>query len=81
MSASQKPTGSSPSGTDGRPRAQVAYEGDDEFSTMSLDPQRRAKPKVDIEASNPNLTPIKEKPEEKKEGKGLLGFFVKIFDK
>lgn len=32
-----------------RPRAQVAYEGDDEFSVMSTSPDRRkAKPKVDL---------------------------------
>ncbi|MBI3180874.1 MAG: hypothetical protein HYZ28_01885 [Myxococcales bacterium] len=36
-----------------RPRQQVAYEGDDEFSVMSLDPERREKakkPKVNLTA-------------------------------
>ena len=43
MAISKPPAGSLPSApTDPRPRAQVAYEGEDEFSMMSLDPQRRA---------------------------------------
>ncbi len=36
------PTGSSNSGpNDARPRAQVAYEGDDEFSVFSVEPERQ----------------------------------------
>lgn len=40
--ASKLPTGSGASSpSDPRPRAQVSYEGQDEFSAMSLDPERR----------------------------------------
>jgi hypothetical protein len=39
--APKLPTGSSSGGSGGRPRAQVAYEGEDEFSTMSLEPSRK----------------------------------------
>jgi hypothetical protein len=41
MSSSRLPAGSSSSEQGGRPRAQVAYEGEDEFSTVSLDPKRK----------------------------------------
>jgi hypothetical protein len=40
--AAKPPTGSSNSSpTDARPRAQVAYEGDDEFSVFSVEPERQ----------------------------------------
>jgi hypothetical protein len=39
--AGKMPSGSSPSLPGARPRAQVAYEGEDEFSAMSLDPGRK----------------------------------------
>jgi hypothetical protein len=39
--APKLPSGSSSSGPGGRPRAQVAYEGEDEFSMMSLEPSRK----------------------------------------
>jgi hypothetical protein len=35
------PTGSSNAAGDARPRAQVAYEGDDEFSVFSVEPERQ----------------------------------------
>lgn len=35
------PSGSAAAGIDGRVRAQVAYEGADEFSAFSLDPRRK----------------------------------------
>ena len=40
--AGKMPSGSSPSLPGARPRAQISYEGEDEFSTMSLDPERKA---------------------------------------
>ena len=39
--AGKLPSGSSPSLPGARPRAQVSYEGEDEFSAMSLDPNRK----------------------------------------
>lgn len=35
------PSGSAAAGIDGRVRAQIAYEGADEFSAFSLDPRRK----------------------------------------
>ena len=80
--ANQKlPTGSA-AGQDGRPRAQVAYEGEDEFSAMSLDPSRKKSAKQ-AEALAPGA------PGQRKEVKvdelkstnesGIVGLFRKIF--
>lgn len=78
------PTGSSSSNPGDRPRAQVAYEGEDEFSTMSLDPERRRalnsrhqllppspgqRPEVKVD----DLRPVTEK--------GIVGLIRKIFAK
>jgi hypothetical protein len=79
------PTGSTPSNPgDSRPRAQVAYEGEDEFSAMSLDPSRK-KGLKQVEALAPGA------PGQRKEVKvdelkstnesGIVGLFRKIFAK
>ena len=47
-----RPVGGTPSGDDPRPRAQISYEGEDEFSLMSLAPNRRDKEAVDLEPSS-----------------------------
>jgi hypothetical protein len=78
--AAQKPTGSAP-GADGRPRAQVSYEGEDEFSAMSLDPSRRRKAAVEIEPSSPGSRPEVHVDELKPRKRGMIGFLRKIFDK
>ena len=83
--ASKLPTGSGASSpTDARPRAQVSYEGQDEFSAMSLDPERRKSSK-----QQQKLTPSA--PGEKQEMKvdelkstnqqGFFGLLRKIFAK
>lgn len=82
--AAKLPSGSSSSDLGGRPRAQVAYEGEDEFSTMSLDPKRKeqvkdqarlspARPGEKTEVKVDQLKPVNEQ--------GVLGFFRKIFAK
>jgi hypothetical protein len=81
MANSKLPTGSA-AGQDGRPRAQVAYEGEDEFSAMSLDPARK-KTARQAEALAPGA------PGQRKEVKvdelkstnesGIVGLFRKIF--
>lgn len=85
MAPPRMPTGSGASKPgDARPRAQVSYEGEDEFSTMSLDPERRKNIK-----SSAKLAPSA--PGQKNEVKvdelkstnesGLIGLFRKIFAK
>lgn len=77
-----KPAGSAPSSpTDPRPRAQVSYEGEDEFSTMSLDPTRRARVAVELEPSNPGERKAVHVDDLKSKGGGLVGFIKRIFDK
>lgn len=76
------PSGSSASAPGDRPRAQISYEGEDEFSMMSLDPSRKK-----IQQSQAKLAPIA--PGAKTEVKvnelkstndsGMVGFFRKIF--
>lgn len=83
MANTKLPTGSA-AGVDGRPRAQVAYEGEDEFSTMSLDPSRR-KAAQQAEALAPGA------PGQRKEVRvdelkptnesGIVGLFRRIFAK
>lgn len=84
MTTPKIPTGSGASGADARPRAQVAYEGEDEFSAMSLDPSRKS----DLKQAE-SLTPGA--PGQRKEVKvdalkstnesGIVGLFRKIFAK
>ena len=75
-----KPTGSAP-GADGRPRAQVSYEGEDEFSAMSLDPSRRKKNAVDLTPASPGAQQEVEIDELKPKKRGMVDFFRKIFAK
>ena len=78
------PTGSTSSTPGGRPRAQVSYEGEDEFSAMSLDPERRRSLKQ-REVLKPNEPGSREevKVDELKttNSHGVVGFFRKIFAK
>ena len=78
------PSGSSPSLPGARPRAQVSYEGEDEFSAMSLDPTRKDQLKKKQELKPPppgereqvkvdELKPMNEQ--------GIVGLFRKIFAK
>ncbi len=79
-------TGSSSSAPeDPRPRAQVAYEGEDEFSTMSLDPNRK-----EIISNEEKLNPASpggkrevkvDKLKSTNEASGVVGFLRKIFAK
>ena len=80
MAQNPKPTGSAP-GADGRPRAQVSYEGEDEFSAMSLDPSRRRKDAVDLEPVGPGQRKEVHIDELKPKRRGAIGFFRKIFAK
>lgn len=74
-----KPTGNAASQPGGKPRAQVAYEGDDEFSTMSLDPTRRRKATVELEPLEPGVNA--ETYEKPAEAKGFFGLVRKLFSK
>jgi hypothetical protein len=85
MSNEKLPSGSSASGPGGRPRAQVAYEGEDEFSTMSLDPSRKSASKTRAKLA-PNAPGEREqvRVDELKstnDQQGVLGFLRKIFAK
>ncbi len=84
-SKSHLPTGSTPSGPgDPRPRAQISYEGEDEFSTMSLDPDRRTalkarqnlKPGAPGEREEVQVTELRAT-----NTQGIVGFLRKIFAK
>ena len=79
------PVGSSASRPeDPRPRAQVSYEGEDEFSTMSLDPKRaeaarsqqKLQPNAPGERSEMKVDQLKATND-----KGLFGVLRKIFAK
>jgi hypothetical protein len=78
------PAGSAPSSPGARPRAQVSYEGEDEFSAMSLDPKRREALKEKQQIAPP---PVGEKPKVKVDelkstnDQGVVGLFRKIFAK
>jgi hypothetical protein len=75
-----RPAGGAPSGADPRPRAQISYEGEDEFSLMSLDPNRREKEAIDMAPIEPGVK--KEiKPTDQKPSGAILGFIKKIFDR
>jgi hypothetical protein len=83
MSGPKLPIGSA-TGADGRPRAQVAYEGEDEFSTMSLDPERKRvlKKKQSLEPSAPGVKEqVKVDQLKPMNNQGVVGFFRKIFAK
>lgn len=81
----KQPTGSTASSpSDPRPRAQISYEGEDEFSTMSLDPSRK-----EANASQQKLAPVSagEKAEvqidklKATNEQTLVSFFRRIFAK
>ena len=76
-----RPAGGAPSGNDPRPRAQISYEGEDEFSMMSLDPNRRTKEAVDLEPVEPGVKKEVKVSDLKPKGGALLGFIRKIFDR
>lgn len=85
MAASKLPTGSTPSEPgDPRPRAQKSYEGEDEFSIMSLDPERRTalkgrqqlKPGAPGEREEVQVTQLRSTNDQ-----GIVGFLRKIFAK
>ncbi|GMU58441.1 MAG: hypothetical protein AMXMBFR34_02040 [Myxococcaceae bacterium] len=83
MSGTKLPIGSA-TGQDGRPRAQVAYEGEDEFSTMSLDPERKRvlKKKETLEPSAPGEKQhVKVNELKPMNDQGVVGFLRKIFAK
>jgi len=69
--------GSAPSAA----RAQVAYEGDDEFSAMSLDPQRRTKKGPDLDPGAPGTQKEVKVDDLKPKSKGVIGLMKKIFDR
>ena len=80
MAPPQKPMGGAPSAPGERPRAQVAYEGDDEFSAMSLDPARRRKQGVDLDPGAPGSQKEVKVDDLKPKSKGVIGLMKKIFD-
>lgn len=73
------PTGSAVSGTHGRVRAQIAYEGADEFSAFSLDPRRKVQLKQK-RALVPDFTEAARVDELKRvNDQSVASFFRKIF--
>lgn len=65
---------------DARPRAQVAYEGDDEFSILSLTDERRQKPTVALQAEHRGAkAPPRADPELKRKSGSAWKFVRKIF--
>jgi hypothetical protein len=81
--AEKQPSGSSPSAPGGRPRAQISYEGEDEFSTMSLDPARRETAKFKSRLAPPapgqrDQVRVDEL-RSTNDQQGVLGFLRKIF--
>lgn len=76
-----RPAGGAPSGSDPRPRAQISYEGEDEFSLMSLEPRRRSREAVDLEPVEPGVKKEVKVDDLKAKGGGMLGFIRKIFDR
>lgn len=79
------PSGSSSSAPGGRPRAQISYEGEDEFSTMSLEPERRhtARSRARLAPSAPGQREQIKIDELKStnDQHGVIGFLRKIFAK
>ena len=78
---SSKPSGSTASKAGDRPRAQISYEGEDEFSSMSLDPERRRRPTLDIEPSAPGASKEVKIDDLKPKKSSLFGFVKAIFEK
>lgn len=81
MASAKLPQGSAASQPGGRPRAQVSYEGDDEFSAMSLDPSRKKqlKEKAALDPDRTTKATVDElKPTN---DQGIVGLFRKIFAK
>lgn len=76
-----KPSGSTASKQGDRPRAQISYEGEDEFSSMSLDPERRKKPTLDIEPDAPGSNKEVKIDDLKPRKSSLFGFVKAIFEK
>lgn len=73
------PSGSAAAGIDGRARAQVAYEGADEFSAFSLDPRRKSQLKQK-RALVPDFKEAARVDELKHmNDQGVTSFFRKIF--
>ena len=84
MAHSKLPTGSTSSAPGDRPRAQVAYEGEDEFSAMSLDPSRKKglKQKEALAPGAPGQRDEVKVDELKATNEsGIVGLFRKIFAK
>ncbi len=82
--AGKLPSGSSPSLPGARPRAQVSYEGEDEFSAMSLDPNRKKqlKDKQQLAPKAPGEREIVKVDELKATNdQGIVALFRKIFAK
>lgn len=82
--AGKLPSGSSPSLPGTRPRAQVSYEGEDEFSAMSLDPQRKAhlKTRQQLAPTAPGENDqVKVDELKSTNDQGIVGLFRKIFAK
>jgi hypothetical protein len=82
--AGKLPSGSSPSLPGARPRAQVSYEGEDEFSAMSLDPNRKQqlKDKQQLAPSGPGeKEQVKVDELKATNDQGIVGLFRKIFAK
>lgn len=82
MASAKLPQGSASSQPGGRPRAQVSYEGDDEFSTMSLDPSRKKQLKTKAALVAPDANEKATVDELKATNdQGIVGLFRKIFAK
>ncbi|MFO0596613.1 MAG: hypothetical protein U0228_14955 [Myxococcaceae bacterium] len=82
--ATKLPSGSSSSESGGRPRAQVSYEGEDEFSAMSLDPSRKSqlKGKQQLAPAAPGeREQVKVDELKSTNDQGIVGLFRKIFAK
>lgn len=82
--AGKLPSGSSPSLPGARPRAQVSYEGEDEFSAMSLDPKRKQqlKEKEQLAPAGPGENKqVKVDELKATNDQGIVGLFRKIFAK
>lgn len=84
LMAEKFPSGGSPSGANDRPRAQVSYEGEDEFSDLSLNPERKQniKSKQLLAPAGPGERPqIKVDELKSVNDQGIIGLFRKIFAK
>ncbi|MFZ5471165.1 MAG: hypothetical protein ACOZIN_17220, partial [Myxococcota bacterium] len=77
----KKPSAFKPPAPAPRPRAQVAYEGDDAFSLMSTDESVRAqKKKVELKPGDPGYRPPAPVPSDQQpKGNSAWQFFRKIF--